>query len=295
MLAIGLGEFIKERLMAKVQTPAFMLSSATLMVAPAFTTDVFSLTPDLHSVGMVREISVNVDSSLIELKNGIAQALVESRRTGVSATITGTVFEMTAKNLMIASSIDPTSAVVVKRGVLTAAANAAAVSLVYNSNPVPGQANSAITAVGDVPAGSTIIIQRPGSETDYVFPAVTSGVTTGTGPWTTPIAGAQAIPAGMSFPIGSLVWILTPIGVADTTADALFGLKITGTLSSYDRPVTAVFPKVRIAKGFNLSYAETDYGSMPWEFSPLLMAASEATGRLAEIGTAAPGRLYLGA
>lgn len=281
--------------MAAIQTPAFMLSSATLMIAPAFTTDVFALTPGVHSVGMVKEVAVNVDSSMIELKNGIAQALVESRRTGVNAKITGTVFEMTSKNLLIASAFDPSSAVVAKRGVLTAAANAAAVSLTYNSYPVPGQAASGVTAIGDVPTGSTIVIQRPGSEIDYVFPAVTSGVTSGTGPWTTPIAGTQAIPAGMSFPVGSSVWILTPVPVADITADTLFGVKITGTLSSYDRPVTAVFPKCRVAKGFALSYAESDFGSMPWEFSPLLMATSEATGRLGEIGTNAPGRLYVGA
>lgn len=278
--------------MAQVQTPAFMLSSATLMIAPAFTTDVFALTPALHSVGMVREIAVSVDSSMLELKNGIAQATVDARRTGVSANISGTVFEMTAKNMLVASALDPSAAVVVKRGVLTTAANAAAVALVYNSDPVPGQADSAITAVGDVPSGSTILIQRPGVENDYVFPTVSTGVTTGTGPWTTPIASGSAIPAGMSFPVGSRVWILTPIPVAQTDADALFGVKITGTLSNYDRPVTAIFPKCRVGKGFNLSYSETDYGSMPWELTPFLLAASEATGRLAEIGTNASGRLF---
>lgn len=278
--------------MAQVQTPAFMLSSATLMIAPAFTTDVFALTPALHSVGMVREIAVSVDSSMLELKNGIAQATVDARRTGVSANISGTVFEMTAKNMLVASALDPSAAVVVKRGVLTTAANAAAVALVYNSDPVPGQADSAITAVGDVPSGSTILIQRPGVESDYVFPTVSTGVTTGTGPWTTPIASGSAIPAGMSFPVGSRVWILTPIPVAQTDADALFGVKITGTLSNYDRPVTAIFPKCRVGKGFNLSYSETDYGSMPWELTPFLLATSEATGRLAEIGTNASGRLF---
>lgn len=281
--------------MADVKTPAFMLSSATLMIAPAFTTDVFSLTPALHSVGMSREISVNVDSSLIELKNGIAQAVVESRRTGVSATITGTVFEMTAKNMLISNALDVSSAVVVKRGILTAPLASAAVSIVYNSDPVPGQTDSAITATADVPAGSTILLQRAGDDTAYVFPTVSSGVTSGTGPWTTPIAGAYAIPTGMSFPAGSRVWVLTPVPIANTTADALYGIKITGTLSSYDRPVTAVFPKCRIGKGFALSFAETDYGSMPWEFSPNLLASSEATGRLAEIGVNAPGRLYIGA
>lgn len=281
--------------MADVQKNAFMLSSATLMMAPAFTTDVFSLTPALHSVGMAREISIGVDSSLIELKNGIAQATIDARRTGVSATISGSIYEMTTQNLMRASALDPTSAVVVKRGVLAAEALAAAVSLSVNSDPVPGDATSAITAIGDIPSGSTILIQRPGDETSYVFPTKSSGVATGAGPYAIPIAGAYAIPTGMSFPAGSKVWILSPIPIATTTADQLFGVKIVGTLSNYDRPVTAVFPKVRIAKGFQLSFSETDYGSMPWEMMPFLLSAQEASGRLSEVGTTRPGMLYVGA
>lgn len=281
--------------MAEVQKNAFMLSSATLMMAPAFTTDVFTLTPALHSVGMAREIAVGVDSSLIELKNGIAQATVDARRTGVSANISGTIFEMTAQNLLRASALDPSAAVVVKRGVLTAAAAAAAVSLSINSDPVPGDTASAITAVGDIPAGATILIQRPNGETDYIFPTMSSGVATGAGPYVVPIAGSYVIPAGMSFPIGSKVWIVSPIPVASTTADQLFGVKIVGTLSNYDRPVTMVFPKVRIAKGFQLSFTEGDYGSMPWEMMPFLLSTQEATGRLTEVGTTRPGMLYVGA
>lgn len=281
--------------MADVRVPAFMLSSATLMIAPAFTTDVFSLTPDEHSVGMVREVAVNVDSSQIELKNGIAQATVESRRTGVSATVSATVYEFTARNMLIASALNPAGTATMRRGILTAAAASASASLSINSDPVPGQTSSAIAAAGDIPAGSTILLQRPGAETAYVFPAVSSAAATGTagGPYTVPIAGS-AIPTGMSFPIGSRVWILTPVPIGSTSADDLFGIKIVGTLSNNDRPVTAIFPKVRIGKGFSLSFSETDYGSMPYEFSPALLAQSEVTGRLTEIGTTAPGRLYIG-
>jgi hypothetical protein len=278
---------------ADVQKNAFMLSSATLMVAPAFTTDVFALTPALHSVGMAREIAVAVDSSLIELKNGIAQALVDSRRTNVSASLSATIYEMSAQNIMRSLALSG-SPVQVKRGVLASAANAAAVSLSVTSDPIPGDANSAITVLGDIPAGSTILIQRVGSETDYVFPTMSSGATTGTGPFAIPIAAPYVIPAGMSFPAGSRVWIVSPQKIANMDSDDLFGVKITGTLSNYDRPVTAVFPKVRMVKGFNLSYSETDYGSMPWEMAPMIMSVSEATGRLTEIGTRAPGMVYVG-
>ena len=281
--------------MADVKSNAFMLSSATLMIAPAFTTDVFSLTPGMHSVGMAREITCAVDASAIELLNGIAQVVVDSKRTGVKSTITASLYEFTAQNLLRSLSLNNTS-VTVKRGKLDAPLAADAVSLTVVSDPVPGDATSSITAIGDIPSGSTLLIQRPGGEVDYVFPTKSTGAATnGTGKYTVPIADDYKIPTGMSFPKDSLVWIVSPIPVGSIDEAGLFGVKITGTLSNFDRPVTAVFPKVKIIKGFNLSYSETDYGSLPFEMQPLLLSGGEATGRLADIGLRAPGAVYVGA
>lgn len=282
--------------MADVKTNAFMLSSATLMIAPAFEEDVFALTPAAHSVGMVRDVAVPVESSQIELRNGIAQVLVDSKRTNVTASINATVMEFSASNLLYASSLIGSGPVAVKRGELTTKAEGEDESLVLKSNPVPGDSGSAITAIGDIPSGSTILIQRPGSENDYVFPTKSSGAATnGTGSYTVPIAGNYAIPTGMEFPVGSLVWIVTPVAVGSVDADDLYGVKITGTLSNFSKPVTAVFPKVRMVQGFNLSYTESEYGGMPWNMQPLLLSLPEATGRLADIGTRAPGTVYVGA
>jgi hypothetical protein len=281
--------------MADVQQSAFSLTSATLMVGKAFTDDVFSLTPDEHSVGMAQEVVVTLDSSLNELLNGVAQASVDAKRTGVSSSITGNVFEMTARNFLIAQAQATDAAIQVKRGVLTADVAASAVSLSIDSDPIPGDADSAITALGDIPSGSTLLIQRADDETDYVFPTISSGAATGTGPYVVPIADPYAIPANMSFPAGSRVWVVTPIGVGDINADELFCVKITGVLTNFDRPMTYVAPKVRVSKGFQLSYSETQYTSMPWEFKPFLLSRTEAAGRLAEIGTKRTGRLYVGA
>jgi hypothetical protein len=279
--------------MADVQKSAFSLTSATIMMAPAFTTDVFSLIPATHSVGVAQEVTVGVDSSLIELLSGVAQVTIDAKRTGVATSISGNVFEMTAQNFLRSQGMNGT-AVQVKRGVLAAPAAAAAVSLSITSDPIPGEAASAITAIGDIPSGSTLLIQRRDG-TDYVFPTVSSGAATGAGPYAVPIAGSYAIPAGMSFVAGDRVWVVHPVPVGDMDADDLFCLKITGTLSNYDRPMTYIAPKVRVVKGFQLSYSETQYSSMPWEFKPLLMSAAEAAGRLAEVGTRKTGRLYVGA
>jgi hypothetical protein len=98
----------------------------------------------------------------------------------------------------------------------------------------------------------------------------------------------------MTFPIGSRVWIVQQIGIANQDSDDLFGVKIVGTLSNFDRPIVAVFPKVRIVSGFTLAFSETAYGSMPWAMGPLQLSRGEATGRLAQIGTRQPGLVYVG-
>lgn len=278
--------------MASPQKNAFMLSEATLMIAPFGGTPVFDLVPASHSVGMAQEVSVNVDSGSIDLLNGIAQAVVETRKTNVSAMISASVREFTAQNLMYAQGLGGT-ATQIKRGALSAAAAAAAVSLSVNSDPVPGDSNSGITAVGDVPSGSSLVVQDKANP-DRVFVTRTTGAATGTGPYSLPIAGNYALPAGVGFAAGDYVWIVNEVGVADISEDSMVAIKISGVLANFNRPVVAVFPKVRVTKGFALSFTETEFGAMPWEMRPLLLTASEATGRLADIGTKRPGIVYAG-
>lgn len=281
--------------MADVQKSAFSLSSATIMMGRAFEDDVFALKPDTDSVGMVSEVNIGVDSSITELLNGVAQVAVDAKRTGVSNTITGNVFEYTAQNFMRAQAMSGV-ATQVKRGTLTAPVAGGAVSLSIASDPIPGEAGSAITALGDIPSGSWLLIQRVNGEQDYVFPAKSSAAATGTGPYTVPIADPYDIPTGMSFPAGARVWVVTPIGVADMDADALFCVKIVGMLSNFDRPVAYFAPKVRMVRGFSLAFNETAYSSMPWEMRPLNMSRGEVEGndRLLEIGTRRPGILLVG-
>jgi len=281
--------------MADVKKSAFSLSSATLMVGRAFVDDVFSLTPDEHSVGMTSEFSVTVDSSLNTLLNGVAQAAVDAKRTGVSSMITGNVFEMTAENFRIASAL-ATGNATIRRGALDTIAAADDVSISVVSDPIPGEATSAITNLSEIPQGSVVLIQHPDNP-DLVFPTKASGPTTGTGPFVVALAGDFAIPSNMSFPAGSKVWIIDEVPVATIDADELFCIKLTGVMTNYNRPCTFIAPKVRIARGFQVAWNETQYGSMPWEFQPFLMSQGEVASlpRLDEIGTKRPGLLYAGA
>lgn len=278
--------------MADPQKNAFMLASATIMMVPFGGTPVFDLVPANHSIGMAQEVSVNVESGEISLLNGVAQAVVDSRKTNVSAMISANVREYTAQNFMYAQGLSGTP-VQIKRGKLASSAAAAATSLSVTSDPIPGETASAITGTSDIPSGATLIIQDKNNP-DRNFVTRTSGATTGTGPYAVAIAGNYALPAGVAFAADDYVWIVNEVGVADISEDQLMSVKIAGTLANFNRPIIAVFPKVRVTKGFQLSFTETEYGGMPWELRPLLLTSSEATGRLAEIGTRRPGIVYAG-
>jgi hypothetical protein len=272
---------------------AFMLSSATLMLSKFGTgTNVHDLTPANDGVGLSKEIAVVIDSGSIDLTTGVAQALVDSKRTNVATSITGTVQEYSAENILRASGLAASNAVTAKRGKLTAVANAAAISLSVADNQIPGEATSSLgTAAGAVPAGATVLIQDP-TTPELVFPArVKTASTYAAGVHTIDITDTP-IPAGMSFPINAIVWVVTEIAAGSIDEGDLFQVKIVGTLANFNRPVVYIAPKVQIIKGFNLSFTETQYGGMPWEMRALLLSASEATGRLAEIGTRATGKVY---
>ncbi|WP_037500753.1 hypothetical protein [Sphingomonas jaspsi] len=270
---------------------AFMLSSATLMMCRYGDTPVFDLTPALHGVGLSEEIAVNLDSSNVDLTAGIAQAIVDSQRVNVQAGITGTVKEYSPENLLRAQGL-ATGAVTTLRGKLTAPAAAAAVSLSVATDPIPGDPSSDMgTAAAAVKAGSVVLIQDPATP-ELVFPArVKADSTYAAGVHTISIADTP-LPAGMSFPVDAKIWVVTEMAVGAMGNTDLFSVKIVGTLSNFNRPIVAVFPKVQVTKGFNLTFSEKEYGTMPWEMRPLLLSASEATGRLAEIGTKAPGKVY---
>lgn len=275
---------------ADVKNNAFLLGEATLMMAPfGDVTPVFELTPASHSLGMVRNVTLGQESDTVELRKGIQQLLVDSKKSNVRTTLSAEVFEFSAQNVMNSLSLAKT-AVSIKRGVLKTATVGAQATIVVNSDPIPGDASSAITAAGDIPNGATILIQVAGAGNDYVLPVRVTAVTTAASQDYTVTA---AIPVGMTFPQGSRVWVVNEVGVGSIAEQDFFKVKVTGTLSNNERPVTLVLPKVKVTKGFQIQFDEGNYTSMPFSIDPYFLAGSEISGRLAEIGTTQLGKLYV--
>ena len=264
---------------ADIKTNAYLLGNATLMMAP-FGTDPFTLTPADHSVGMVKNVTLSEEADTVELRHGIMQHLVDSRKSNVRTTISAEVYEYNAQNMYYSLSLNRT-AVDVKRGKLKTLVAGASATIVINTDPIPGQTATGITDVTDIPVGATILIQREGEE-DYVIPLrVTATTTVSTDDYTV----TAAVPVGVSFAAGDKVWIVNEIPGATTAEQDFFTLKIAGTLSNNNRPVVIVIPKVKVRRGFQLTFDESAYGNMPFEFDPYFLNAGEATGTLTQIGT----------
>lgn len=278
--------------MADPKNSAFLLSSATVMIgAYGGAVPVFDLDPTNHSVGMVKNVKISMTSSEIELRNGIQQNLVDSLKSGVKLSASFEGYEFSAKNLQLSLGIAGTP-IQYLRGKLNTTPTALATSITVVADAVPGESATwpASPAIGDIPAGSTLLIQKLGAG-DIVFPVKTTAAATfASGVFTLAIS---ALPAGMSFAAGDRVWVANALAVGSTAPLDYFCMKIAGTLSGNDKPAVMIFPKIKIVKGFDMNFNETQYSNLPFEISPYFLTAAEVTGRLSEIGTNAQGRLYV--
>lgn len=277
--------------MANVMNPSFLIGNATVMLAPQGS-DVFSLMPETHSVGMVKNVSISMESDQIELRNGIMQALVDSQKSGVRMTASFEGYEFSAANLYRSLGFANQTVITRRRGVLAAAAASGATSLSVNSSPIPGDANSGITAAANMPIGATLLLQKKDASGDSVYPLRLTVAASGSGPYVVTI---PALPAGVSFAAGDTVWVVNEMDVGSLAPNDFFCMKIVGTLANYNTPLVVIFPKVKVTKGFNLNFSETDYSNLPFEITPYFLSQSEVTGRLSEIGVSVNAKAYIAA
>jgi hypothetical protein len=225
---------------------------------------------------MVRNVTLNQESDQIELRKGIQQNLVDSKKSNVKTTLSAEVFEFSAQNVFYSLSIG-NQAVALKRGKLKTAAAGATGDDRREHRPAPGRRDDRHLRCGDIPNGATVLLQIPGNgQNDYVLPVRVTAATTVAARATTP--SRSAIPAGMNFPVGTKVWVVNEIGVASTAEQDFFKVKVVGTLSNNERPVTLILPKVKITKGFQIQFDEGNYTSMPFEFAPYFLAQSRSRG-----------------
>lgn len=283
---------------AAVKTNNFMLGQATLMIAPfaqAASNIAFDLSPATHSVGLVKNVTMAEESDQVELRSGVKQTLVDSQKSGVRLTISAEVYEYTGANLMYALSLNQTVATP-KAALLAAAPSTGGGATTIDLDPAVSPSSSydaALITVGDLTAGKTLVV-RGINNTDEIWVTQVQSGTLGACVCEPPLPASMTdIAAG-----NGAVYLVNEVPIGTTDNQDYFSVKIAGTLANEDKPLVAVYPKCKISKGFNLSFTEDNYGSMPFEISPYLLTRADvgAAGvapMMELVGLKAYGRAFL--
>lgn len=241
----------------------FFFTTADIMVGPM--SAVKTLNPVDHGLGLVKNVSISADPKFVELTQGVTNDVVAQQNNGVDIKTTAEIYEYTSSNILYALGLDGTPANSVDNDTMTPLAAA-----------VSGGATT-LTVAGNVtanyPAGAWAFIQE-GNDTDvHIFKVVSSAFSTDT---TITFTG-WATPASLTFSTAAgRIGLLKKIDFDPNAVQNYYAIKVAGTSQALKKPLTLVFPKVRIVKGFNLKFAADGFGSMPFEWAPLTPLPTDA-------------------
>lgn len=226
----------------EAKTSSFMLGTATVMLGPQ--EDLFDLTPELHSIGLVKNFRVMSEPAYTDLTQGVTNRVVYSVMTGNTVRASMEAYEYTAKNISYALGLEGVGVApqTVATTVETLAAAEAVVVLVDDELGF---------AIGD-----HIMIQDGADDRVYVrqVTAVTAGS----------LSFTQPLPAAV--PVGATVRKATAIDVGARDVGTYLSAKIVGTLADKSE-VVLLCPKIRITNGFSVGFTTEGFDNMPLEFS----------------------------
>lgn len=239
------------------KTSQVLLSTATVMIGPS--ADVNTLTPDRHSIGLVKNVSYTSDPEFRELTQGVTNDVVMSVKVGDGSRISMEVYEYTARNLAYAAGLDAS-------GVEYETA-----SVLYTTTAAPATTTVTVApAPTGISTGDFIYIQ--GGNDDLVHIAKVASVAAAV----ITLAAGYAIPTGMVFPAASKVRKVRALNIGAATPSVTLGCKITGIIDpSQNTPITLVFPKIKVTRGMNLAFSTENFGNMPFEFTPYALTATD--------------------
>jgi hypothetical protein len=250
----------------EAKTSAFMLGTATVMLGPQ--ADVFNLTPDEHSVGLVKNFSMTAEPTNLDLTQGVRNSIVYSVNTAFPVKITAEWYEYTGANLAYAMSLDGSQYTLKTDRFLAKASIAAAATTAIIS--------SATDISAKFTAGDYVLIQDLTGGKDKVHIALISASTYDAGTDELTITFTTTpIPTGVTYPAGSAIMPVHDLGIGGATTQATLGCKIVGVLPEDSKPITLVLPKVKVLKGFNLAFKTDNYGNMPVEITPFELVSTD--------------------
>jgi hypothetical protein len=214
-----------------------------------------AINPAVHSLGLVKGLQVNAETSKIDLTQGITNEIVSTVVNAVNITGSCEVYEYTAKNLAYGLGLDGSGFQVIKDVFpLQSAVAAAATTCTVASDQT-----------AKFPVGSWIFLQEGAGDQIHIARVASVSFSTNT---TITFTG-YPVPASMNFTTGGRVGVLNKIDADPTQSNNYFAVRVIGTAVNDKRPMILHFPKVRITRGFAMAFTSDNFSNLPFEFSPM--------------------------
>jgi len=237
----------------------FLVGTATIMLGlPA---DLRDFRPETHSIGLVKNVKLMAEATYIELTQGIRNSVVHSVKTGEPVRASAEVYEFNAANWSYALGFSGYNV-----GIPALNAGTATITTVEALVPsggilapadVTGYDNFTLSTVTNFAVGDYVLIQV--GYNDVVVPR---RITTIAGS----VITVDAPIKNVAFPAGVTVNKCLVVPVGRKSEQPFLAAKIVGNMAD-GREIAIEIPKLRITKGFDITFQTSDYANMPFEFT----------------------------
>lgn len=240
-------------------TNNFMLGAATVMIGAQ--ADLFDLVKDTHSIGLVKNFTLSGDPQYLELTQGVKNTIVDSALTNNPIRANMEVYEATPQNLRYALGLE-------KGSLVTG-------TTVYDLKADVTAADTSFTIDTDVSsdfsAGDWVVVD---DGNDNMWVAKVASAAFSSPDTTITVASGYDAPVGYTAADGVKIRRVDATMAGSKEDQPYLSAKVVGKLSN-GTPITLLFPKIRIVRGFNLAFVTDNYGNMPLEFTPYEQTADD--------------------
>ena len=237
----------------------FLVGTATIMLGlPA---DLRDFRPETHSIGLVKNVKLMAEATYIELTQGLRNSVVHSVKTGEPVRASAEVYEFNASNWSYALGFSGYNV-----GIPALNAGSATITAVETLTPSGGILAPAdgvgyddftLSTVTNFAVGDYVLIQV--GYNDVVVPR---RITTIAGS----VITVDAPIKNVAFPAGVTVNKCLVVPVGRKSEQPFLAAKIVGNMAD-GREIAIEIPKLRITKGFDVTFQTSDYANMPFEFT----------------------------
>lgn len=240
----------------EAKTNQFMLGTATVMVGPQ--ADLFSLNPDEHSIGLVKNFTLTSEPGFTELTQGVKNTVVYSVMTANKVRANMEAYEYTAKNLSYAAGLDGST--------ITTADVETTLQTAVVANPA-GADELELASVTGLVVGDWVIVQE--GDDDKVTMGKISAID----------ATAKTITLAQKFKnaiaANAKVSKVNAVGVGSKKDQPYLAAKVVGKLAD-GSVVSLLIPKLRVTNGFAVAFKTDSFGNLPLQFDVQDLVSSDA-------------------